>query len=137
MAKLRHLAVVVDDLEQSARFYEKIFEMTRAYEAKGRAIYLTDGLVNLALLSSSNKPSPGAMEANAHGISHFGFRIADFASTEAALTEAGATYAYDLGDPGGMNYERKWRDPEGILFDVSEKGWYGALDESEVPAKAH
>jgi catechol 2,3-dioxygenase-like lactoylglutathione lyase family enzyme len=137
MAKLRHLAVVVDDLESSATFYEKIFEMTRAYEAKGRAIYLTDGLVNLALLSSANKPSPGATEANAHGISHFGFRVPDFASVEAALTEAGATYAYDLGDPNGMNYERKWRDPEGILFDVSEKGWYGALDESEAPAKVH
>ena len=95
----QHLAIVVDDLEQSACFYEKIFEMTRAYEAKGRAIYLTDGLVNLALLSSANKPSAGATEANAHGISHFGFRVPDFASIEAALTEAGATYAYDLGDP--------------------------------------
>ena len=43
MAKLRHIAICVKDLEASAQFYEKIFEMTRAYEAKGRAIYLTDG----------------------------------------------------------------------------------------------
>jgi catechol 2,3-dioxygenase-like lactoylglutathione lyase family enzyme len=136
MAKLRHLAVVVDDLESSAVFYEKIFEMTRAYEAKGRAIYLTDGLMNLALLSSANKPSPGATEPNNHGIHHFGFRVDDFGAVEAALSEAGATYAYDLGDPDGMNYERKWRDPEGILFDVSVKGWYGALDEAEAEALA-
>ena len=65
-------------------------------------------------------------------MSHFGFCVADFASVEAALAEAGATYAYDLGDPNGMNYERKWRDPEGILFDVSEKGWYGAFSEAEA-----
>ena len=130
MAKLRHLAIVVDDLESSATFYEKIFDMTRAYEAKDRAIYLTDGLMNLALLSSANTRSGNGNEAAVHGISHFGFCVDDFASVEAALTEAGATYAYDLGDPNGMNYERKWRDPEGILFDVSEKGWYGALAET-------
>ena len=134
MAKLRHLAIVVNDLEASACFYEKIFDMTRAYESKGRAIYLTDGLMNLALLSSANTRSGGSSDAPAHGVSHFGFCVADFASVEAALAAAGATYAYDLGDPAGMNYERKWRDPEGILFDVSEKGCYGALDEPEAVA---
>ena len=41
MAKLRHLAIVVKDMEASARFYEKIFDMKRAYEVKDRAIYLT------------------------------------------------------------------------------------------------
>ncbi len=132
MAKLRHIAICVKDLEASAQFYEKIFEMTRAYEAKGRAIYLTDGLMNLALLNAANARPAG--DENAHGINHFGFRVDDFTAVEAALTEAGATYAYDLGDPAGMNYERKWRDPEGILFDVSEKGWYGALDEPAAAA---
>jgi catechol 2,3-dioxygenase-like lactoylglutathione lyase family enzyme len=130
MAKLRHLAIVVNDLEASASFYEKIFDMTRAYESKGRAIYLTDGVMNLAILSSANTRSGRKDGVPEHGVSHFGFCVADFTSVEAALTEAGATYAYDLGDPAGMNYERKWRDPEGILFDVSEKGWYGALDEA-------
>jgi len=131
MAKLRHLAIVVNDLEASACFYEKIFEMKRAFEVKDRAIYLTDGLMNLALLNYANTNRPGAQTAdNRHGIHHFGFRVDDFKETEAALAAAGATYAYDLGDPKGMNYERKWKDPEGILFDVSEQGWYGALDET-------
>ncbi len=131
MAKLRHLAIVVKDLEASARFYEQIFEMKRAFEVKDRAIYLTDGLVNLALLNYTNTNRPGAQTADGrHGIHHFGFRVADFKATEAALEAAGATYAFDLGDPNGMNYERKWKDPEGILFDVSEKGCYGALDEA-------
>ncbi len=35
-----------------------------------------------------------------------------------------------------MNFERKFTDPEGILFDISEKGWYGALDETMSAAKA-
>jgi len=131
MAKLRHLAIVVKDMEASARFYEKVFEMKRAFVVKDRAIYLTDGLMNLAVLAYANTNRPGAQTADGrHGIHHFGFRIADFKETEAALEAAGATYAFDLGDAAGLNYERKWRDPEGILFDVSEKGWYGALDEA-------
>lgn len=130
MAKLRHIALVVDDLESSARFYETIFEMKRAYDVPGRAIYLTDGLMNLALLNSANAKTGEGGTSSGHGTHHFGFRVDDFATVEAALTAAGATYAYDLGDPAGMNYERKWRDPEGILFDVSEKGWYGAFDET-------
>ncbi len=129
MAKLRHLAIVVNDLESSAQFYEKIFEMTRAYDVPGKAIYLTDGLMNLALLNSVNATPDEKSDAN-HGIHHFGFRIDDFATVEAALVAAGATYSHDFGDPSAMNYERKWRDPEGILFDVSEQGWYGALDET-------
>lgn len=126
MAKLRHLAVVVHDLEASAAFYERIFEMKRAYEVKDRAVYLTDGVVNLALLSSANTSSARTAAGAVHGLSHFGFHVDDVAAIEQALAAAGATYSHDLGDPAGMNYERKWLDPEGILFDVSEKGWYGA-----------
>jgi hypothetical protein len=29
-----------------------------------------------------------------------------------------------------MNFERKFTDPGGILFDISEKGWFGALAEA-------
>lgn len=136
MAKLRHLAIVVNDLEASATFYEKIFDMKRVLDVKEKAVYLSDGVMNLALLAYDNTNRAGAPTADRkHGIHHFGFRIQDFKETEAALAAAGATYAYDFGDPNSMNYERKWKDPEGILFDVSEKGWFGALDEA-VEAKA-
>ena len=46
MAKLRHLAIVVKDLEASCRFYEKCFDMKRALSAAPHAVYLTDGLMN-------------------------------------------------------------------------------------------
>ena len=51
MAKLRHVAVVVRDLEKATRFYEQIFDMKRAFEVKNTAVYLTDGTMNLALLN--------------------------------------------------------------------------------------
>ncbi len=92
--------------------------------------------MNLAILNYANTNRPGAATADGrHGIHHFGFRVADFKTAEAEIEVAGGTYCFDLGDPKGMNYERKFKDPEGILFDISEKGWYGALDEA-VPEES-
>ena len=130
MAKLRHLALVVHDLARATKFYEKLFDMKVAFEVKDRAIYLSDGVMNLALLDYKTVNRPGSPTADGrHGIHHFGFRVADLKESEAAIAAAGGSYCFDLGDPNGMNYERKFTDPEGILFDISDKGWYGALDE--------
>lgn len=139
MAKLRHLAIVVKDLEASCRFYEKCFDMKRAFQAGQHAVYLTDGVMNLAVLNYASVNRPGSPTADGRlGIHHFGFRVEDFKQSEALINAAGGQYCFDLGDSNGMNYERKFLDPEGILFDVSEKGWYGALDEAlgSAPEKA-
>ena len=64
MAKLRHIAVVVKDLEKAAAFYEKVFELKRVGEEHlemGSGIYLSDGVINLALLTY--KGEAGAKEA--------------------------------------------------------------------------
>ena len=53
MAKLRHIAMQVPDLEKAAAFYEKAFDMERVHEAEspiGNAVSLTDGVMNLTLL---------------------------------------------------------------------------------------
>lgn len=131
MAKLRHVAVVVRDLERAAKFYKSIFDMKRSFEVKDTAIYLSDGVMNLALLNYATVNRPGAPTADGrHGIHHFGFRVADMKETQAEIEAAGGTFSFDLGNPEGMNFERKFLDPEGIIFDVSEKGWYGAQDEA-------
>lgn len=58
-ARLRHFAICVSDLEASANFYQKAFGLKRVGEETleaGSGIYLSDGVVNLALL----KGSPGS-----------------------------------------------------------------------------
>jgi catechol 2,3-dioxygenase-like lactoylglutathione lyase family enzyme len=130
MGKLRHVAVVVQDLEASARFYEEIFEMKRAFEVKDTAVYLSDGVMNLALLNDKVVNRPGAPTADGvRGTHHFGFRVEDMKDSQARIEALGGKYCFDLGNPNGLNFERKFKDPEGIIFDISEKGWYGALDE--------
>ena len=71
MAKIRHIAIKVEDQEKTAEFYKKTFGMTEAWRGPvrddgNRAIYLTDGYINMAVL-----PARGGRE----GIDHFGFQV--------------------------------------------------------------
>src|ERR1700751_3911739 len=105
--------------------------MKRAFQAGSHSVYLTDGVMNLAVLAYDSVNSPGSPTADGRlGIRHFGFIVDDLKESQAMIEEAGVQYALDFGDPDGMNFERKFTDPEGNLFDISEKGWYGALAEA-------
>src|SRR3954463_1415849 len=66
VAKLRHIAVVVQDLERAARFYESVFELKRVGEEHidmGSAVYLSDGVINLALLKYKGERGSGLKDA--------------------------------------------------------------------------
>jgi methylmalonyl-CoA/ethylmalonyl-CoA epimerase len=116
--KLRHVALVVSDPEKSAQFYENCFGMTRCGTAR-RGIYLTDGTMNLALLRVEGNEKPG--------IFHFGMWVDDLDSAEKVMQANGGTYL--AGRPSSPNsyYECKYRDPDGIVFDVTHTGWAGAV----------
>jgi len=56
MARLRHFAVCVNDLDKAAKFYETVFDLKRIAREDldiGSAIYMSDGVINLALLNFS------------------------------------------------------------------------------------
>ena len=61
MARLRHFAVCVNDLDKAAKFYETVFDLKRIAREDldiGSAIYMSDGTINLALLNFSPAPAP-------------------------------------------------------------------------------
>jgi predicted enzyme related to lactoylglutathione lyase len=129
MARLRHIAVVVNDLEKAANFYEQVFELKRAGREDleiGSAVYLSDGVINLALLNfkndSSGKAAGGTTFVGAH---HFGFQVDDMAETQKRIEAAGGQFHFDLGDERKGNFERKFKDPQGVMFDISYGGWIG------------
>ena len=131
MAKLRHFALVVRDLEKSARFYESVFDLKRVGQETldfAAAIYLSDGTINLALLNYFGERGSGLNNAkNFVGAHHFGFQVDDIAQAQQRIEEAGGTFFFDLGnDQEKENFERKFKDPDGIIFDISKKGWLGA-----------
>jgi lactoylglutathione lyase len=125
MAKLRHVDLIVEDPEASAKFFEQAFDMKRAGSAR-RGIYLSDGTVNLALLKRES-------EKERVGIYHFGMWVDDLDSSEKKVLAAGGEYL--AGRPTSPNsfYEAKYKDPNGIVFDLTHTGWAGAV--KEVVAK--
>ena len=131
MARLRHFAIVVRELEKAAKFYETVFELKRVGAETldfASAIYLSDGVINLALLNYHGKRGSGLDDArNFVGAHHFGFQVDDLVETQKRIEAAGGTFFFDLGtDHEKENFERKFKDPDGIIFDISKKGWQGA-----------
>jgi predicted enzyme related to lactoylglutathione lyase len=132
MARLRHFAVCVKDLDKAAEFYANVFDLKRVGREDldiGSAIYMTDGVINLALLNF--KGNAGSKESDIKegtafvGAHHFGFQVDDLAETEKRIAANGGKFFFDLGDERHGNFERKFKDPDGVIFDISKNGWQG------------
>ena len=85
MAKLRHIAMAVPDLEAAAAFYEKTFELERVKQTRKR-IYLSDGTMNLTLLPSDDLAGDGIWQRDRHAAR------ADLLRRAGRLEEAAAVY---------------------------------------------
>ena len=127
MAKLRHIAMQVPDLEKAAAFYESVFELDRVAEAEspvGNAIMLSDGLMNLTLLNFPEGTKGGVNGPDWAGLHHFGMVVDDKDATTARIEKAGGTFFMELsGDYPGVEAETKFKDPNGIVFDIAEHEW--------------
>jgi predicted enzyme related to lactoylglutathione lyase len=130
MARLRHFAVCVRNLEESAKFYSDVFDLKQVGREDidiGSAIYMSDGVINLALLkfSSGKGNNIAGDQTKAVGANHFGFQVDDLKETQRRIEAAGGTFFFDLGDERQGNFERKFKDPDGVVFDISQHGWIG------------
>ena len=132
MSKLRHIAVIVEDPETSAKFFEDAFDMKRAGTAR-RGIYMSDGIFNVALLKKEGDEKLG--------LYHFGMWVDDLDEAEKKVVDAGGKYLAGRPEPAKPGqaanahsyYEAKYKDPLGIVFDLTHTGWIGAV--KDVVAK--
>ena len=127
MAKLRHIAMQVPDLEKAAEFYEKVFDMERVAHGNtpfGNALMLSDGVINLALLNFPEGTKGQINGPDWAGLHHFGFLVDDEDKTAKAIEDNGGEYFTKLpeGIPG-LQAEAKYKDPNGVVFDISAHGW--------------
>ena len=126
MSKLRHIAMQVPDLEKAARFYETVFEMTRVGEAEspiGNAISLSDGVMNLTLLNFPDGKGGMINGQDWAGLHHMGFVVEDKEAVTKKIEESGGTYFMTLPEYPGVDAETKFKDVNGVVFDVSEHDW--------------
>ncbi len=123
--KLRHIALSVQDVAQAQKFFEDAFGMTKAGDAQN-GIYMTDGTINVALLAKGGKV-PG-VDNPYYGVMHFGMWVDDLAQAEKQVQQAGAIhYQGRPSNTPNSYYEVKYRDPTGIIFDITASGWRGAV----------
>jgi catechol 2,3-dioxygenase-like lactoylglutathione lyase family enzyme len=106
--RIRHIALNVQNRDETADYYKKIFGLEEKYRGPNGTIYLSDGFVGVALISRPDMP---------WGINHFGF-VVD--SVDGVLEQAQTTAESNT---FGAVAESWIRDPEGNRVDISEHGW--------------
>ena len=124
--KLRHIAITVPDPEKAARFYIEAFGMRRVGETdweNARGVYLTDGVINVALLHYKTEQAAGRLGRDFVGVHHFGFLVDDVQASRRAVEAAGGKYWMGEAKKDGGFYEVKFHDPDGVAFDITSNGW--------------
>ncbi len=128
MARIQHIALSVPDPEKAAQFYETTFGLKRVGETHSPladGVYLTDGVVNLAFLKYRTSEAAGTERGKDYvGVHHFGIQVEDLDESGKKIEERGGSFFMDLPtDKSTLDYEAKYRDPFGVIFDISHKGW--------------
>lgn len=134
-ARMRHIAISVPDPEAAAQFFESAFGMQRVGPA-GLGVYVSDGTINIALLKFPGDV-PGFPKGQPYyGLIHFGMWVDDLDAAAKKVTDAGGSYFMGRADNNpNTYYEVKYKDPNGVVFDLTHSGWKGAVKEV-VPADA-
>lgn len=120
MARIRHLAILTEDVEKLVNFYTGTFGL-RIVHGVGTATYLTDGHINLAIIPIGPERDIEGSQLKT-GINHFGFEVESVEEVRAACGEFHAASAVDKRPP---NREAEYRvhDPDGNPIDLSQRGW--------------
>lgn len=139
-AKLRHIAMSVQDPWKTAEFYKSAFDMEQIGETDSslaEGVFLSDGVVNVALLKFKNDEAAQGLGKDFVGLHHLGFWVEDPEAGRAAIEAAGGTWL--MGEPskkGGSFYEVKFQDPNGVVLDITHNGWGGAQKNPGQPDNA-
>jgi catechol 2,3-dioxygenase-like lactoylglutathione lyase family enzyme len=120
MARIRHLAILTEDVDRLVRFYTEGFGL-KIVDGVGTATYLTDGHINLAIIPIGPEREIEGPHLRP-GINHFGFEVEDTAALVPLCTELGAAVPV-TNRPPNREAEARVHDPDGNPVDLSQHGW--------------
>ena len=97
--------------------------------AKG--VYVSDGVITVALLKYKSDEWAGYVEGEDErgkdfvGLHHIGFQVDELREAEKKIEKAGGKYfmGRPTDDAPTTFYEEKFRDPNGVIIDISHLGW--------------
>jgi len=137
MAKIRHIAISTQNPEETAKFYQDVFDLKSVGKIEGEnaeGYYLSDGSLNLAILKFKSDEVAGDLGMFHNGLHHIGFQVEDLDATDARLRRASSAPMEETNSAfkrnmrngrGGRNVEMKYSGPDGVMIDVSRDGWVG------------
>ena len=129
MAQIKHIAIRTHDVEKTAAFYKEAFGLEQVGVGQS-GVYLTDGRLNIAILSFRGVVEGETMKL---GVDHIGFAVDDVDATVERVRKLGGKSLNDrhqvaAADPAKPQsyFEVKCLGPEDQVIDVSNAGWIGA-----------
>lgn len=124
MNRIVHLALKVDDLEKTTKFYEEVFGFWEAETRKTRdhlSRHLTDGEIDFTLIQYDEGTESAESKASGEGpcIHHFAVEVADLEKSKAEILSHGCEI---ISDPGVIPI--KFRAPGGTVAELVPVGRY-------------
>ena len=121
LPKLNHIALYSSAPERTANFYKRVFAMQesgRGETAFAETISLSDGYVDFSV-AGFRSPEIAAQRHYpcSFGLSHFGFLVEDREAAAQRLCAVGAERVKNI-----PNVADKWKGPDGVVFDITDKG---------------
>jgi catechol 2,3-dioxygenase-like lactoylglutathione lyase family enzyme len=130
MGKLRHVVLSVPDPWMTAEFYKYAFGFEIVGETDSsisEGVFLSDGVINLALLHFRSDETAQGLGRDFVGIHHLGFWVDDVENTQERIQKVGGKWLMGEHMPGDNTfYEIKYHDPDGVVVDITHNGWCGA-----------
>lgn len=124
MNRIVHLALKVDDLENTTEFYRKVFGFEEVVTKKTRdhtSRHLTDGDLDFTLIKYDAGTQSAESKASGEGpcIHHFAIEVEDVEKYTAEIRKYGCTI---ISDPGVIPV--KFRAPGGTTAEIVPVGRY-------------
>jgi catechol 2,3-dioxygenase-like lactoylglutathione lyase family enzyme len=133
MSRLNFLAIMCDEPSRMRDWYQRWLGFKEYDRTPEGTIYVTDGHFSVGLLQRGRAPGEDDQE---RGVHHLGFQIDDILEIERNLEEFDPSIRIEE-RPREDPYARyRIRDPEGIIVDLSERG-YGVDGEQRIPGIRH
>jgi lactoylglutathione lyase len=124
MNRIVHLALKVDDLEKTTKFYEEVFGFREAETRKTRdhlSRHLTDGEIGFTLIQYDEGTESAESKAAGDGpcIHHFAVEVEDMEKSKSEILSHGCEI---ISDPGVIPI--KFRAPGGTVAELVPVGRY-------------
>lgn len=132
MTRIRHIAIASHDPAKSADFYKKAFGWTEINRrprdddpSQAHAVTLSDGHISVAIIDFKVDQIGKGLDYD--GLHHIGVVIDDVDAWQERLEEMGSPCVAGKDEiPPGAHFEIKFRAPDDVVYDISDRPWPGA-----------